>query len=118
MRCATKTIAASLLTLALGTTAAHAAVSADQAAKLGKELTPTGAEAKGNADGSIPAWTGGINKPPAGYKVGGFHPDPYADDKPVLTITPANSKDAATAARLTEGQKAMFAKYADFKMIV
>lgn len=118
MRSASKTIGASLLTLALGTTSAWAAVSADQAAKLGKELTPTGAEVAGNAEGTIPKWEGGITKPPAGYKVGQMHPDPYADDKPVLTITPANYKDAKTAPRLTEGQKAMFAKYPDFKMIV
>ncbi len=118
MRSASKTIGASLLTLALGTTSAWAAVSADQAAKLGKELTPTGAEVAGNAEGTIPKWEGGITKPPAGYKVGQMHPDPYADDKPVLTITPANYKDAKTGPRLTEGQKAMFAKYPDFKMIV
>ena len=34
-------------------------VSAEEAAHLGKDLTPLGAEAAGNADGTIPPWTGG-----------------------------------------------------------
>lgn len=37
---------------------AQAKVSAEEAAKLGKELTPVGAIHKGNADGSIPEWKG------------------------------------------------------------
>ena len=100
--------------LALGSTAACAAVSAEQAAKLGKELTAVGAEQAGNADGTIPAWEGGITAPPAGYKVGTFHADPYAADKPLLQITPQNYKEHAD--KLTEGQEAMFAKYPDFRM--
>ena len=35
-----------------------AGVSADEAAKLGDELTPIGAVKAGNADGSIPEWLG------------------------------------------------------------
>lgn len=35
-----------------------AAVSADEAAALGRQLTPAGAEAGANADGTIPAWSG------------------------------------------------------------
>ena len=35
-----------------------AAVPADQAARLGKDLTAVGAERAGNADGSVPAWSG------------------------------------------------------------
>lgn len=95
-------------------TGAFAAVGADQAAKLGKELTAFGAEKAGNADGSIPEWTGGITSPPAGYKVGDFHPDPFAADKPTLQITSSNYKEHAD--KLTEGQQAMFAKYPTFRM--
>lgn len=43
--------------------AAVAKVSPEEAAKLGlegTELTPVGAVRAGNADGSIPAWDGGI----------------------------------------------------------
>ncbi len=100
--------------MALATGSALAAVSKDQAAKLGHELTPLGAIAAANAEGTIPAWTGGITKPPAGYKPGMFHPDPYAADKPVFSITPANYKEYAN--QLTEGQKGMFAKYPSFRM--
>ena len=101
---------------ALAASTAFAAVSADQAAKLGNELTPMGAIAAGNADGTIPAWEGGITSPPAGYKPGMSHPDPFAADKPRFSITPDNYKEHAD--KLTEGQKGMFAKYPTFRMDV
>jgi hypothetical protein len=106
---------AGLAGFALGTAAAYANVGADQAARLGKDLTPTGAEKAGNGD-AIPAWDGGIRTPPAGYKVGSFHPNPYAGDKVALQITPANYKQHAD--KLTPGQQAMFAKYPTFRMDV
>ncbi|MCO7010404.1 DUF1329 domain-containing protein, partial [Pseudomonas aeruginosa] len=49
-----------VLALSLLATQVMAAVSADEAAKLGTSLTPLGAEKAGNADGSIPAWDGGL----------------------------------------------------------
>ena len=52
-------VLALLAGIALGAPA-MAAVSAADAAKLGAELTPLGAEKAGNADGSIPAWDGGL----------------------------------------------------------
>ena len=58
----------------------HAGPSPGDIARLGAELTPLGAEKAGNADGTIPAWNGGITKPPAGYTPGMHHPDPFADD--------------------------------------
>src|SRR5262249_3177836 len=65
--------------------AAGAAVSAQDAARLGNDLTPLGGEKAGNTDGSIPAWTGGIKSAAeAGfpnYKTGQNHPDPFAGDK-------------------------------------
>jgi hypothetical protein len=95
---------------------ANAAVSADKAAQLGGKLTPVGAEKAGNG-GTIPAWEGGITRAPAGYRVGQFHPDPFAADKPTLTITAANY--AQYKDQLSEGQEAMFQKYPNtFKMIV
>ncbi|WP_432470111.1 DUF1329 domain-containing protein [Amphritea sp. HPY] len=94
-----------------------AQVSAEEAAKLGAELTPYGAERAGNADGSIPEWTGGLKQTPAGYQAGGLRPDPYASDTVQMTITGANYKDYAD--KLTEGAKAMFEKYPDtFQMPV
>jgi len=56
-------ILASAVIMALVAPAAMAKVSEVEAAKLGNELTPLGAEKAGNADGSIPAWDGGITKP-------------------------------------------------------
>jgi hypothetical protein len=96
---------------------AFAAVGADQAARLGQDLTPVGAEKAGNADGTIPAWEGGITRPPAGYKVGMFHPDPFPGDQPLFTITAANMDQYA--AKLTEGAKALLKKYPQtYKMVV
>jgi hypothetical protein len=93
-----------------------AAVGADQAARLGRDLTPVGAERAGNAAGTIPAWDGGIRTPPAGYRPGMHHPDPFASDRPLLTITPQNYKQHAD--QLTVGQQAMFEKYPTFRMLV
>jgi hypothetical protein len=97
-----------------------AAITAQEAARLGADLTPMGAEKAGNADGTIPEWTGGIKSPAdAGFpnfRPGDFHPDPYASDKPLFTITAANV--AQYAAKLTEGQKKLFQAYPDYKMVV
>ncbi len=87
-----------------------------QADRLGKDLTPVGGEKAGNKEGTIPAWDGGITKPPSNYKLGDFHPDPYAADKPSLTLNQGNYKDSA--AKLSVGQQAMFAKYPTFRMDV
>jgi len=99
---------------------AWGAVSPQEAARLGQDLTPLGGEKAGNADGTIPAWTGGIKSAAdAGfpnYKSGDHHPDPYATDKPLFTITAANLSQYA--AKLTEGHKALFKTYPDYKMIV
>jgi hypothetical protein len=110
-------IAAAAACVALPT---WAAISPQDAAKLGAELTPLGAEKAGNADGSIPEWTGGIKSPAdAGvpnYKTGQHHPDPFANDKPVFTITPENM--GQYAAKLTEGHKKLLSTYKDYKMLV
>ena len=108
--------AAIVAALALAAGSANAAVSAEQAARLGKDLTPTGAEKAGNADGTIPAWTGGITTPPAGFKVGTFEIDPFPDDKPLFKIDQSNYKDYGD--KLGAGQQAMFAKYPSFRMDV
>ncbi len=93
-----------------------AAISADEAARLGKDLTPLGAEKAGNADGSIPAWDGGITKVPSGYKKGMHHPDPFSGDKTQFTITADNM--AQYADKLTAGQQAMLKAYPDYKLNV
>ncbi|MDH3590056.1 MAG: DUF1329 domain-containing protein, partial [Gammaproteobacteria bacterium] len=98
------------------TSAALAAISPADAERLGKDLTPMGAERAGNGD-EIPEWTGGITEPPAGYKPGDHHPDPFADDGTQFTITSANYNDYAD--KLAVGHQAMFKTYPDtFKMNV
>ena len=87
-----------------------------QAAALGQALTPMGAEKGANKDGSIPAWTGGDLKAPAGWKPGAARPDPYAADKPLFSVDAGNADKYKD--KLSEGQKGMFAKYATFRMDV
>ena len=53
--------------LAVGIMSAAIASSSVFAKELGGDLTPIGAEKAGNADGSIPAWTGGLTTPPGRY---------------------------------------------------
>ena len=93
-----------------------AAVPADQAARLGQELTPLGAERAGNAAGTIPAWTGGIAQPPAGYTVGMHHPDPFAADQPLYVVTSENLDQYRD--KLTAGSIALLQAYKDYKVPV
>ena len=95
-----------------------AKVPPEQAARLGADLTPLGSERAGNADGSIPAWTGGITSPPEGigYKKGKHLPDPFAADKPLVRIDASNME--AHDAYLTRGQKALMAQYGSYFMDV
>jgi Protein of unknown function (DUF1329) len=85
-------------------------------AQMKPGLTPIGAEKAANADATIPAWDGGITKPPAGYTPGRHYVDPYAADKPLFTITQQNAEQYG--AKLSDGHKAMLKAYASFKMNV
>ncbi|MFC7332839.1 DUF1329 domain-containing protein [Rhodocista pekingensis] len=103
-------VKAALLGGALAITLALPA-QAQTASDLGKTLTPMGAIKAGNADGSIPEWTGGITAPPPGYDPGRQHIDPFADDKPLFTITSANMDKYAD--KLPEGLKVLLKTYPD-----
>lgn len=96
--------------------AARAAVSPEEAAKLKTTLTPMGAERGANPDGSIPAWDGGVTKPAAGWKPGEARPDPFAADKPLLSIDAKNM--AQHDAKLTDGVKALMKKHPGFRIDV
>ena len=90
MRTPSKLFLPAVISSCLAATTAYAAT-AEEAAKLGgPELTPIGAERAANADGSIPEWTGGLLQPPAGYKQGERLINPFADEKPLFTITAKN----------------------------
>lgn len=90
---------------------AWATVPEEVAARLDQDLTPFGAERAGNADGTIPPWTGGLQTPPPGYQPGGFHVDPFADEEPLFTITAANADQYS--ARLSGVSRAMFNAWPD-----
>jgi hypothetical protein len=111
------TLVSMAVTVALASTTASAKISSEEAAKLEKELTPFGAVRAANADGSIPAWTGGIISPPADYKVGDHHVDPFPEDKVLYTITKQNLEQYKSL--LTPGQVKLFETYPDtYKMSV
>ncbi|QJR82610.1 DUF1329 domain-containing protein [Alteromonas pelagimontana] len=108
---------AAAISLSFASTLVMAKISTEEAKKLGETLSPLGAEKSANADGSIPAWNGGITKPPADYDVGDHHPDPYPHDKMLFEITASNYKDYANL--LSEGQKKLFEIYPEtFRMPV
>ena len=108
--------AGAMLVLAATATVSLAKISPEEAAKLGAELTPLGAVKAGNEAGTIPAWDGGIKSPPAGYSPGDHHPDPYASEQVLFTITGANMSQYAD--KLTPGHQAMLETYDTFKMKV
>lgn len=104
--------------LALAAAQALAKVSQEEANRLGTTLTPMGANPAGNADGTIPKWTGETLGAPksVNYKGTGTHyPNPYPDEKPLFEITAKNYQQYEK--NLTDGQIAMFKKYPDtFRM--
>lgn len=102
--------------LVFATNAAVGAVSSEQAAQLGKSLTPMGAEKAGNSNGTVPAWSGGITTAMPGYKSPGHYPDPYAADKPLFTIDAGNVERYQD--KLSPGQVALLKKYPTWNMKV
>ncbi|WP_372865948.1 DUF1329 domain-containing protein [Pseudomonas sp.] len=80
----------SILLLTVVALQAQAQVDSAQAARLGQDLTPLGGERAGNIAGTIPSWQGGLALPPANYRPGMHHPDPYADDAPLYRLDSQN----------------------------
>ncbi|MBF6041287.1 MULTISPECIES: DUF1329 domain-containing protein [Pseudomonas] len=107
---------AGVLGLSLLASSVMAAVPAAEADKLGKSLTPMGAEMAGNADGSIPAWKP-MPKNAGTVDSKGFLSDPFASEKPLFTITAQNVDQYKE--KLAPGQYAMFKRYPEtYKMPV
>ncbi|MES2258410.1 MAG: DUF1329 domain-containing protein [Pseudomonadota bacterium] len=112
------------LRLALSTIAIAAALAPpahaltpDEIKQLGTTLTPWGAEIAGNKEGTIPAYTGGLSKAPAGVGAdAALLPDPYATEKPLLTIDAKNL--AQYADKLTDGARSLFKRFPDYRMNV
>lgn len=113
-----KEILGVLVATSILTPIAWGAVSAEEAEKLQAELTPVGAQRKGNIDGTIPEWQGGLTQALPGWPNKNNHrPNPYSDDEILFTITAANYKKHTD--KLTPGTVALFETYPDdFKMEV
>ena len=105
----TRLFSLSLLSAALLAPATHAGVAAEEAKRLGQDLTPIGAERAGNADGSIPAWTGGLPKDAGAILPNGTPSDPFASEQPLFTINAANYEQHREL--LTDGQIALLQRY-------
>ncbi len=104
--------AISALSLAMALSLAQAKVSPEEAAKLGKQLTPVGAEKAANADGTIPEWSPYTQQ---GKLKGEYTSDPEIDvEKPKFTITKANMAEHAD--KLSEGHKYLLRTYDTYKM--
>ncbi|MYL25522.1 MULTISPECIES: DUF1329 domain-containing protein [Halomonadaceae] len=104
----------SIVSLALAAAPALGAVSEEEAAKLGNELTPIGAKKAGNGD-EIPAWDGGLTTPPDNFE-GNHYLDPFPEDEPLFVIDQSNVDEYKD--RLTPGQVKMINEYEDYKMPV
>lgn len=89
----------------------------EEISQLGNTLTPLGAIKAGNADGTIPAWDGGICSPPAGYKPimgskgGSPYIDPFANEKPLFSISASNLDQYKD--KLDKGTLELFKRYPD-----
>ena len=77
----TKSIVTSMLLATMAVTANLA---------LAEAFTPLGAEAGANADGSIPAWTGGFSRGVIWSDIGKQFVDPFADDPVKFSIDARN----------------------------
>ncbi|MDX1669051.1 MAG: DUF1329 domain-containing protein, partial [Limnobacter sp.] len=98
--------------LVMGLTTAHAA----DFSRLGKDLTPVGAEKAGNKDGTIPAWTGGVDTMPAGWDESKGYPDPFKGEQPLFEINASNM--AQYKDKLAPGQMKLMERYPTYKIRV
>jgi len=93
---------------------ASAKITAAEADRLGKDLTPVGADPSGNKEGTIPPWTGGLTKAPPGWNRNNGYADPFADEKSLFTITAQNAEQYKS--NLTPGLLALLKKHPNFRM--
>lgn len=112
-------IVAALTSILLTAGLVQAKVPEEEAAKLGTELHPFGAEKGANADGSIPEWTPKWKGLPPGLEYEGpghTRPDPYADEEPILIITAQNYLEHKE--NLGQGEQALFERYPEYQILV
>lgn len=109
-------MAAAVVTTVVASGSAWAKLNQAEADRLGADLTPVGAEKAGNKEGTIPAWTGGLTTAPAGFSAAKGYVDPFAAEKPTITITKANADQYKD--KVPVGAMALLKKYDNFKMPV
>ncbi len=79
-----------------------------------QDLTPAGAERAGTSDGLVPAWSGGLREPPAGWRPEMGYVNPFPDDRPITVISKANRE--RFHAELSPGLIALLDRVPDFQM--
>ncbi|OUV03963.1 MAG: outer membrane lipoprotein-sorting protein [Betaproteobacteria bacterium TMED82] len=80
------------------------------------DVTYSGAEKSGNESIGIPAWTGGLTRPPLGWQKSQGYVNPFAEEKPLFIINASNFIEFKD--KLTDGQIALLEKIPAFKMPV
>jgi len=108
-------LASGIIAMSLAAAPAMARVSAEEAERLGNDLTPMGAERAGNGN-EIPEWDGGYSEIPDGFEEGGHYLDPFPDDERLYTIDQSNVEEHEH--RLSPGQVAMIRRYDTYKIPV
>ncbi len=103
--------------LSLAAAPGGAQLSEEEIARLGgPELTPVGAERAGNAEGTIPEWTGGVTEVPPGWKPGDQRIDLFRDDRVLFSIDRGNVDQHKD--KLSPGQVALIETYDGYRMDV
>jgi len=105
-----------LCILALACASGLAQAKNSDPSELGQSLTPMGSERAGNADGSIPAWTGGLARDAGSIDASGGYADPFAGEQPLYSVTPENL--AQYQHYLSPGQIALFKRFPGYRMPV
>ena len=100
-----KNVVALSILMLLVSSLSEARVSSEVAKALGEELTAVGAQAQGNAAGTIPSYAGGLTQ----NSEADIYQNVFAKEKPLFIITAKNL--AEYKENLSPGQLAMFAKY-------
>lgn len=95
---------------------AWAQVSPEELKQLGATLTPWGAEIAGNADGSIPAFTGGLQGQDNYDTANKRFATLFSDEKPLLSIDAKNMAEHAD--KLTVGTQELMKRWPDFRIDV
>jgi hypothetical protein len=100
---------ASTLALTVGLGKIRSAKAAADPSLLTTTLMPFGGTRAGNAEGTIPAWTGGLTQIPPGWTPGGLFPDFFASDAKVVSIDSSNM--AQYKDKLADGVMLMMQKW-------